>query len=56
MIHIIKQGQLWFTPPLVDHAMHFTQDTVFLCLGRNPRDQATYEADITRIQLYPPAK
>ena len=47
----IKPGQCFFTPPLVDHAMVFTMDSSFICLGRNPRDQATYEADIERINL-----
>jgi hypothetical protein len=47
----IKTGEVFFTPPLVEHAMVFPEDTVFLCLGRNPRDQATYEADIERVNL-----
>lgn len=45
----IGPGQLFFTPPLVEHAMVFTQDTVFLTLGRNSREQAAYEADLVRI-------
>ncbi len=51
-ITVVKTGQTFFTPPLIEHAMHFTQDTVFLCLGRNPRDQKSYEMDITRIELF----
>jgi dTDP-4-dehydrorhamnose 3,5-epimerase-like enzyme len=47
----IKEAQCFFTPPLVDHAMVFLQDTTFLTLGRNPRDQKTYEADVRRIAL-----
>ena len=47
----ISEGQCFFTPPMVDHAMVFTRDTTFLTLGRNPRDQASYEADIERIEL-----
>jgi dTDP-4-dehydrorhamnose 3,5-epimerase-like enzyme len=50
-VKIISKGQCFFTPPMVDHAMVFTQDTCFLTLGRNPRDQKTYEADIERISL-----
>jgi dTDP-4-dehydrorhamnose 3,5-epimerase-like enzyme len=50
----IGQDQLFFTPPMVEHAMHFTEDTDFLCLGRNPRDQETYEADITRVEVFQP--
>ncbi|HTT08618.1 MAG TPA: cupin domain-containing protein [Gammaproteobacteria bacterium] len=46
---VIKQGQMFFTPPLVDHAMVFTADTVFLTWGRNSRSQEVYEADVVRI-------
>ena len=49
----IAKGHLFFTPPLIEHAMVFAEDTVFLCLGRNPRDQETYETDIERVQVYP---
>lgn len=47
----VKAGQMVFTPPMVDHAMKFPEDTRFLTLSRNPRDQATYEADVVRIDL-----
>lgn len=46
---LVKTGQLFFTPPLVDHAMVFPEDTVFLTLGRNSRAQEVYEADVIRI-------
>ncbi len=51
----VKPGQLFFTPPLVDHAMVFKKDTNFFTFGRNPRDQASYEADVRRIELIDPA-
>lgn len=47
----VEKGQMVFTPPMVDHAMRFPEDTVFLTLGRNPRDQASYEADVVRVPL-----
>ena len=50
----VDKGNMVFTPPLVAHAMKFPEDTVFLTLGRNPRDQATYEADVVRIELVEP--
>ena len=31
--------------------MKFPEDTVFLTLSRNPRDQETYEADVVRINM-----
>ena len=46
---LVKTGQLFFTPPMVDHAMVFPEDTVFLTLGRNSRSQEVYEADVVRI-------
>lgn len=51
---LVDEGQMMFTPPMVDHAMIFPIDTVFLTLSRNPRDQAAYEADVRRIEMVSP--
>lgn len=51
---LIKTHQMFFTPPMVEHAMLFLEDTVFLTFGRNSRKQEVYEADIVRIQLLNP--
>lgn len=48
---MVEAGQMVFTPPMVDHAMRFPKDCTFLTLSRNPRDQASYEADVRRIEL-----
>lgn len=48
---LIKQGQLFFTPPLLEHAMKFPEDTVFLTLSRNPRNPKAYEDDVVRVNL-----
>ena len=48
---IVKAGEMVFTPPMVDHAMTFPEDTTFLTLSRNPRDQASYEADVVRVDM-----
>ena len=48
---LVKQGNMVFTPPLVEHCMKFPVDTTFLTLSRNSRDQATYEADVVRVNL-----
>ncbi len=50
----IKKGELFFTPPLVEHTMVFAKDTEFICLGKNSRKQEVYEADIERVQLVAP--
>jgi quercetin dioxygenase-like cupin family protein len=51
---VVEEGHMVFTPPMVDHAMRFPKDTVFLTLSRNPRDQASYEADVRRVELISP--
>lgn len=51
---IVKAGQQFFTPPMVEHAMVFPVDTVFLTLSRNSRRQEVYEADVVRIDPIQP--
>ncbi len=48
---IVNEGEMVFTPPMVDHGMKFPVDTVFLTLSRNPRDQETYESDVVRVDF-----
>ncbi|MCZ6772899.1 MAG: cupin domain-containing protein [Proteobacteria bacterium] len=48
---VIKAGEMFFTPPMVDHAMRFPVETVFLTMSRNPRDKESYESDVVRISL-----
>jgi quercetin dioxygenase-like cupin family protein len=51
---VVKTGQLFFTGPMVEHAMKFPEDTVFLTLSRNKRDPAHYEDDLVRTELVKP--
>lgn len=46
---LVRSGQMFFTGPMVDHAMLFPEDTAFLTFGRNSRAQEVYEADVIRI-------
>ena len=48
---VVEKGNMVFTPPLVEHCMKFPEDTLFLTLSRNPRDQETYELDVIRTNL-----
>ena len=48
---IIKKGELFFTPPMVDHAMRFPQYTEFLTLGRGTRNKINYDKDTKKIKL-----
>jgi len=46
---VVKENQMFFTPPMVEHAMVFTKQTKFITWGRNSRVQEIYEADVFRI-------
>ena len=48
---LVKGGQMIFTPPWAEHAMRFLEDSVWVTLSRNPRDQESYEKDVVRVQV-----
>ena len=50
----VNTGQVFFTPPMVEHAMKFPSETSFLAFSRNPRDPKSYEEDTVRIELVKP--
>ena len=50
----IGAGEMFFTGPMVEHAMVFAEDTVFLTFGRNSRAQEVYEADVVRVDPIQP--
>ena len=42
-------GEMFFSPPMVDHTMYFPEDTSFLVMALKPRDHESYENDVVRI-------
>ena len=52
---MVEAGQMFFTPPMVDHSMVFPEDTIFITWGRNSRLQEVYEADVVRIDSIEPS-
>lgn len=52
---LVKEGQLVYTPPLVEHAVEFLEDCVLINIATKPRDQSSYEDDLVRVNLYTPA-
>ena len=46
---VITAGQMFYTPPMYEHAMHFTEDSVLLVFAKNNREMANYEADTIRV-------
>jgi dTDP-4-dehydrorhamnose 3,5-epimerase-like enzyme len=47
----IQPGQMFFTPPMVAHAMVFPTASVFITFSRNMRDHESHESDVERVQL-----
>jgi hypothetical protein len=45
----IKPGDLFYTPPMYEHFMSFTEDSVMFAFARNPRGMDSYEADTVRV-------
>jgi len=48
---IINKGELFFTPPMIDHAMKFLSYTEFLALGGGSRSKINYDEDTKKIDL-----
>ena len=46
---VIKPGQLCYTPPMYEHIMEFTEDSVIFAVSRNSRTMADYERDTVRL-------
>ena len=47
----VGPGEVFYTPPMEEHAMRFLEDSVMLCFARNSRTMANYEADTVRVHL-----
>ena len=47
--YIINPGVLFFTGPMIEHTMYFTEDSVFITFGGGTRTQADYEDDLVRV-------
>ena len=48
---LIKTGQVFYTPPMVEHAMVFPEDTACLTLGGGSRLHEDYEDVLVRVNL-----
>ncbi len=46
---VIQPGRMFYTPPMYEHVMVFTENSVMVVLARNNRHMANYEADTVRI-------
>lgn len=48
---IVKEGEIVCTPSMIGHAMKFLEDSIFLALTTEQRNQKKYEKDTVRIKL-----
>lgn len=46
---VFTEGQGFYTGPMLEHAMYFPIETVFITLGRLSRTTADYERDLVRL-------
>ncbi len=54
---VIEPGQLFYTPPMVAHAMVFLTDSEFYAFSTEARHgQAAYENEVVRVTLVEPKK
>jgi quercetin dioxygenase-like cupin family protein len=47
----VRAGQMVFTPPLVEHATSFDEDTVLVSMSKNARTTEKHEADLVRVKV-----
>ncbi len=44
-------GMMIYTPPMVEHAVKFSSDTVMFSMSRNARSKEEHEADLVRVRF-----
>lgn len=49
--HIFLAGQMFFTPPMVEHVMYFPVDTQFVTMAKNIRSHDSHESDVVRVNF-----
>lgn len=45
---VFKEGEMFYTGPLVWHRTYFPEDTALLSLSLRPRDHSSHESDVVR--------
>jgi quercetin dioxygenase-like cupin family protein len=52
--HIYRAGEMFFTPPMREHAMLFAEPSVIYTFAKNVRNHDTHEADLVRVEFITP--
>jgi dTDP-4-dehydrorhamnose 3,5-epimerase-like enzyme len=45
------ENQMFFTPPMVEHALKFAEDTIMVSISKRPRDSESHESDVVRVDF-----
>src|SRR5678815_2146227 len=45
------EGEMFFTPPMVEHAMYFPRDTILVSMSDRSRTHEEHEADVVRVEF-----
>ena len=48
---LFPAGTMFFTPPMVEHAMFFPEASSFITFAKNVRDHEHHESDVVRVKL-----
>lgn len=48
---VVNKGDMVFTPPMTPHAMKFLEESAFLTLATESRNQEHYEDDTVRVKI-----
>jgi dTDP-4-dehydrorhamnose 3,5-epimerase-like enzyme len=49
--HVFLAGQMFFTPPMIEHVMYFPVETTFITMANNIRSHESHEADLVRVNF-----
>lgn len=47
---VFEPGQMFYTPPKVEHRLFFPVDTIMVSLSELPRDHESHEKDVVRVK------
>jgi quercetin dioxygenase-like cupin family protein len=52
---IFRKGDMFFTPPMKEHATVFLEDTIIITMAKNVRSHEEHEADLVRVAFITPS-
>jgi dTDP-4-dehydrorhamnose 3,5-epimerase-like enzyme len=51
---VFRKGEMFFTPPMAEHAIVFLEDTLIITMAKNVRSHESHEADLVRVSFLTP--